>query len=323
LQLVYLVFTRPNDRPDSFEVLRRRLLSAVINQAQDPESVFAEKVRELNAGGHYMQRAMKTEDVTRLRRDTAMAFYRKSFANAADFTFFFAGAFEVEDVAALAAQYLGALPSSGKKTSTFVDRGLAFPKTPQRARVEKGVEPKSQTTLTFFADTELKEIEMFHARAAASVLRSRLRDLLREELSGTYGASVSYSDQAPLPGSGTEAISFGSAPDSVEKLEKAALAEIARLQKEGPSAEDVQKIQEIERRELETRLKQNPYWLGSLQTVHMLGWDPLSIARRQQRIATLTRDSLRAAFNRYFPLDRHTTVSLFPEKAAEKPSGGS
>jgi zinc protease len=197
-----------------------------------------------------------------------------------------------------------------------VDRGLAFPKTPQRARVEKGVEPKSQTALTFFADTGLKEMEMFHARAAASVLRSRLRDLLREELSGTYGASVSYSDQAPLPGYGTEAISFGSAPDSVEKLEKAALAEVARLQKEGPSAEDVQKIQEIERRELETSLKQNPYWLGSLQTVHMLGWDPLSIARRQERIATLTRDNLRAAFVRYFPLDRYTAVSLFPEKTA-------
>jgi zinc protease len=316
LQLVYLTFTQPNDRPDSFEVLRKRLMSAVINQAQDPDSVFAEKVRELNTGGHYMARSMKPEDVTRLRRDTAMAFYRRSFANAADFTFFFSGAFKVEDVAPLAAQYLGALPSSGKKTGAFVDRGLAFPKTAQRARVEKGVEPKSQTALTFFADTGLEEMPMYQARAAASVLRSRLRDILREELSGTYGASVGYSDQSPLRGYGTEAISFGSAPDSVDKLEKAALAEVARLQKEGPSAEDVQKIQEIERRELETSLKQNPYWLGSLQTVHMLGWDPLSIARRQERIATLTRDSLRAAFVRYFPLDRYTVVSLFPEKTA-------
>jgi len=91
---------------------------------------------------------------------------------------------------------------------------------------------------------------------------------------------------------------------------------VARLQKEGPSVEDVQKVQEIERRELETSLKQNPYWLGSLQTVHMLGWDPLSIARREQRIALLTRDSLRTAFARYFPLDRYTAVSLFPQKAA-------
>jgi len=191
-----------------------------------------------------------------------------------------------------------------------------------RARVEKGLEPKSQTALTFFADTGLQEMEMFQARVAASVLRSRLRDILREELGGTYGASVGYSDLAPLRGYGTMGISFGSSPDSVAKLEEAALAEVARLQKEGPSADDVQKAREIERRELETALKQNPYWLGSLQTVHMLGWDPASIARRMQRVELITRDSLRGAFTRYFPLDRYTAVSLFPEKPAASPANG-
>jgi zinc protease len=97
---------------------------------------------------------------------------------------------------------------------------------------------------------------------------------------------------------------------------------VARLQKEGPSADDVQKAREIERRELETALKQNPYWLGSLQTVHMLGWDPASIARRMQRVELITRDSLRGAFTRYFPLDRYTAVSLFPEKPAASPANG-
>jgi zinc protease len=265
---------------------------------------------------------MKAADVAALRQQKALAFYRKAFANAADFTFFFAGAFKVEDVTPLLARYLGGLPSRGAPSSSFVDHGLSFPDKPVDARVEKGLEPKSQTALTFFADTGLQEMEMFRARAAASILRSRLRDILREELGGTYGASVAYSDLAPLPGYGTTAISFGSSPDSVEKLTAAALREVSRLQKEGPSAEDVQKEQEIERRELETALKQNPHWVGSLQMVHMLGWDPLSIARRQERIATLTPEGLRAAFTRYFPLERRSLVSLFPEKSAQKPAAG-
>jgi zinc protease len=319
LQLVHLAFTRPNDRTESFEVLRKRLMSAVVNQAQDPESVFSEKVREVNTKGHYTARVMKPADVEALRWETARDFYKKAFANAADFTFFLVGAFKVEEAVPLLAQYLGSLPSKGTRTSSFVDRGLSFPAQPVQARVEKGLEPKSQTALTFFADTGLEEMAMHQARAAASLLRSRLRDILREELGGTYGASVGYSDVAPLPGYGTMTVSFGSSPEGAEKLTAATLAEVARLQKEGPSAEDVQKVQEIERRELETSLKQNPYWLGSLQTVHMLGWDPLSIARREQRIALLTRDSLRAAFARYLPLERHTTVSLVPQK----PAGGS
>jgi zinc protease len=314
LQLVYLAFTQPNDRPESFEVLRKRLMAAVVNQAQDPDDVFSEKVREVNTNGHYAARALKPSDVAALRHQKSLAFYKRAFANAADFTFFFAGAFKVDDVTPLLAQYLGALPSTGARSSSAVDRGPTFPEKTVQARVEKGLEPKSQTALTFFADTGLQEMEMFQARVAASVLRSRLRDLLREELGGTYGASVEYSDLAPLREYGTTAISFGSSPDSVEKLKEAALGELARLQKDGPSADDVQKAREIERRELETSLKQNPYWLRSLETVHMLGWDPTSIARRPERVQLITRDSLRAAFVRYFPLDRHTEVSLFPEK---------
>jgi zinc protease len=315
LQLVYLAFTQPNDRPDSFEVLRRRLMSAVVNQAQDPEAVFWEKVREVNSKGHYTVRSMTPADVSALSREEALAFYKKAFANAADFTFFFAGAFKVEDVVPLLARYLGALPSTGTRQPSFVDRGLSFPEGPVQARVEKGREPRSETALTFFADTGLKEMEMFQVKGAVGVLRSRLRELLREELGGTYGASVGYSDTAPLPGYGTTTISFGSSPESALKLRQAALAEVARLQNQGPSDEDVETLKEMERRELETALKQNPYWLGSLQTVHMLGWDPSTIARRQERIQSLTRDSLRSAFTRYFPLDRYTAVTLLPEKA--------
>jgi hypothetical protein len=54
----------------------------------------------------------------------------------------------------------------------------------------------------------------------------------------------------------------------------------------------------------------------------MLGWDPASIARRMQRVELITRDSLRGAFTRYFPLDRYTAVSLFPEKPAASPANG-
>jgi hypothetical protein len=59
-------------------------------------------------------------------------------------------------------------------------------------------------------------------------------------------------------------------------------------------------------------MKQNSFWVGSLQTVHMLGWDPLSITRRQERINKLTADVLHEIFRKYFPIDRHTVVTLKP-----------
>jgi len=179
--------------------------------------------------------------------------------------------------------------------------------------VKKGKEPVSQTVLTFFADPGFDEFEMHRLRAATSVLNIRLREILREDLGGTYGVSVGFSNTPPIKGYGTVEIQFKSSPDNLDKLVNAALTEIERLKKEGPSADDVAKVKELERRDLETNAKQNSYWMGSMQTVHMYGWDPAGIARRDQRTERLTQENIKAMFEKYFHTDRYTLVTLNPE----------
>jgi zinc protease len=102
----------------------------------------------------------------------------------------------------------------------------------------------------------------------------------------------------------------------VEKMVTASLAEVKKLVEQGPSAADVQKIQEVERRELEVAMKQNATWTGSLQTVHMFGWDPRRIAKRRERIDLLTPENLKESFRKYYPLDRYTVLTLLPEMGA-------
>jgi zinc protease len=241
------------------------------------------------------------------------AFYAARFANAADFTFFVVGAFTVDGITPLLTQWIASLPSTGQKASTFKDMGIRFPESVKTATVVKGREPASQSVMAFFADTQLQELEMHRARAAANVLSMRLRDILREQLGGTYGVNVSYTDISPLKGYGMMTVAFGSAPENVAKLQQAVLDEVARLKKEGPSADDVAKVQEMERRDLETSVRQNSYWSGSLQNVHLLGWDPLTIVRRAGRIESLSVPVLHEMFRKYFPEQRYTVVTLKPE----------
>jgi zinc protease len=191
--------------------------------------------------------------------------------------------------------------------------GVRFPSKSVRDEVRKGREPRGQTVISFFADTRLDELEMHRARAAASLLGIRLRDILREELGGTYGVSVGYENALPAAGYGAMTVQFGSDPANIEKLTGEVIKEVERLKREGPTAEDVARVQELERRDLETATKQNQYWMGSLQTVHMLGWDPLSITRREERIKNLSPQVLHEMFKKYFPIDRHTVVTLRPE----------
>lgn len=314
LQLVHLQLTAPDDRPASFEVVRRRLESVVLNRAKEPTVAYLDKLQELNTDGHYMHRPLTLEEVRALRFADALAFYRRAYRNAADLTFFLVGAFEVEAMVPLLERWIASLPSEGRATSDLVDRGLRFPAASRSAEVRRGLEPKAAATLTFFADTTGDPLAAHRADAAASVLRSRLREILREEMSGTYGVSVRHANSEPLPGYGTVSVSFGSAPANVDTLVQAVLTEIRRLQAEGPSAENVDHERAMQTRELEVAERQNGFWLSMMVAAHQRRREPVLPATRREWIEGLTPAVLQEAFRRAFPMDRYTTVILRPER---------
>lgn len=316
LQVVHLELARPDDRPEAFEVLRRRLAAAVANRASDPNAAFADAVRELNTGGHPLYRPLRPGDVEALDREVAMAAYRARFANAADLTFFFVGAFDVEAVLPLLERYLGSLPSTGARASRFRDPGLRFPAGTPATTVRKGSEPRSVTTLSFFADPGFLPEQRLRADVVAAILQTRLRGVLRERLSQTYGASVSWDGEEPLPGFGVMSVSFGSDPRNADAMVETVLDEIGRLQALGPPEDHVRNEQEIQRRELEVALRRNSFWLSALQSAHLLGLPPDSVLHRRDRIDRLDRQVLRDAFRRYFPRDRFTRVTLLPATGA-------
>ena len=313
LQLNYLAHTAPNMTPDVLELLKRRLTGALQNRDQNPRAAFGERVDKVNTSDHYSASPLTMADLPNLNLDVMRSFYNARFGNAADFTYFFVGAFTEAEITPLLEKWVASLPSAGKKTSAARDMGVKFPAAVVKDDVKKGKEPASQTLLSFFADPGGDEFELHRLRAATSVLSIRLREILREELGGTYGVSAGFTNSPPLKGYGAVQIQFGSSPDNVDKLVNATLKEIERLKVEGPSADDVSKVKELERRDLETNAKQNSYWMGSMQTVHLYGWDPAGIARREQRTEGLTAENIKAMFNKYFPTGRYTLVTLKPE----------
>jgi len=314
LQLVHLYMTAPNWNDESFTLLKTRLQAALANRAQNPTAAFSDAVEAVNRMGHYSSVPLTADKVPTLRADVMQRFYEARFANAADFTFIFAGSFNVNNATSLAARYLGSLPSTGIRTAEVGDVRFEFPPDVRREAVRKGKEPKAQTMISLFADTGLDEMEMHRLRAAISVLDIRLNEVLREQMGGTYSVGVGYRDSQPVPGWGMVQVVFGSAPDNVAELTAAVMKEVAALKAEGPTGEDVAKVKEIEKRQLETSASNNGYWMGSIQTVLTLGWDPTSIVRRPQRTESLTRENIQAAFRKYFPEDRYTVVSLLPEQ---------
>jgi zinc protease len=320
LQLAYLRFTSPNRDPSAFDLMKRQLETALANQEQSPAFAYNERLGAINTMNHYTSRTPTVDDLKRLDPERMMQIYQQRFANAADFTFFFVGAFTLDQITPVLNTYVASLPSTGKATSKRGAYNIRFPAKVVRETVARGREPRSETTITFFANTKLEELEVHRLQAATRVLQAKLRDILREKMGGTYGVSVGYSSTSPEPGYGTVTVRFGSSPENVEPLTKAMMAEVERLRRDGPSAADVSSVKEAEKNDIQTSLLQNGYWLNSLQTLHQLGRDPRGILRRIERADSLSVDNVHAAFRTYFPADRHTIVTLMPEVTAAAPA---
>jgi zinc protease len=315
LQLLYARFTKPGDDPEAFALLKKQLAAAVANRTDNPETVFGDKVDDVNTSSHYTSRPLTSERVSTLDRSKMMAFYRARFANAADFTFFMVGAFKIDDVMPLLQRYVGGLPSTGTATSNFKDVGIHFPSKDERATVEQGREPKSETVISYFADPPGNDpMEQERALAATDVLELALRDILREELGQTYTVSVDLWQDLPQYGDGHVAVTFGASPENMPKMIERVQQEVEKFKKDGPSDDQLNKAKETAKRNYETSLRTNGYWLGRFQAVKMWNQDPVIIARRVDRINALTAGLLKETFNKYFPADRMTVVTLIPAK---------
>jgi zinc protease len=157
-------------------------------------------------------------------------------------------------------------------------------------------------------------MEQERALAATDALEIALRDILREELGQTYTVSAGLAQNLPQRGGGYVQVSFGASPENIEKMTARVLQEVEKMQKDGPSEDFVNRAKETAKRNYETQLRTNNYWLGRFQAVNMWKQDPLIIGRRVERINALTPATVQDAFKKYFPMDRRTVVTLMPGK---------
>ncbi|MYI22499.1 MAG: insulinase family protein, partial [Gammaproteobacteria bacterium] len=310
-QLIYQRFMAPRKDETAFAAYKTLLSGIFANRGASPAAALGDTVSLILTQGH--PRAVPPDDemIERLDLDASFAFYQDRFADASDFVFFFVGAFDPDEMRPLAETWLGGLPSLGR-VETWRDVGIDPPDGVIEREVRKGLEPQSQTRIVFAGDAEFSREEEMALAALADVLDIRLRELLREDLGGTYGVGVSSFLSTRPDEEYSVRISFGSAPERAEELAAVVFGEIDRIQLEGPDAETVEKVRETQRRNRETQLEQNRYWLGRLQRLHQLGVD-YGYATSYEFIEGWTADHVQEAALRYLRDDRFVKVVLYPE----------
>ncbi len=310
-QLTYLELAVPRIDDKAVAAWREQEVEARKNQLDNPETVFAAKWQDVVSGHHPRERLLTGDDFAKLDVTRARSFYAERFAPNG-LTFILVGSFDPEKIKPAVLAYLGGLPQKGKP-ATWRDIKVVRPKGTTTFEVKQGLEPKSTVRLLYYVATPWSRQAEFDLEALKDALTIRLREELRENQSGTYGVRVHGAYEREPKSIASLEISFGCAPENVDSLVKSAFAIIADLQKSGPPAEVVDKIKETDRRERETALSQNGFWLESLLTSYRQKDDPAHVLTDGALIDKLTVKSVQSAAQRYLGKD-HVLGVLRPAK---------
>ncbi len=313
-ELIYLSGTAPRRDAEAYESFLTRQGALLRNQSAMPMYAWIKTLQEVVSQEHPRRRMITEEMLADLDEDRIFAVYEDRFRDFSDFTFFFAGSFELEAMEPLVATWLGGLPSTGREEE-WRDVGVRPPEGRIERTVYKGLEDKSQVAVVFTGPFEQSQLNRYRLNSMVSLLRDRLRERLREELGGTYGANVGGgAERIPVSAFAIQ-ISFGCDPDRVEEMLRAVDEEIARIREEPATDEEVGQIGEQQRRGRETAKETNGFWLGVLQSVYQFGDDPLSILAYEELFGRLDAETIQGAARDYLGGENRIQVLLMPEAA--------
>jgi zinc protease len=312
-QLIYLNFTAPRSDPAIFNVITTQTKTVLTNQAASPDFAFGQALNSALYQDHPRRRLMTPALVDSMNLDKSFAFYKDRFADASGFTFTFVGSFDLATMKPLVEKYLATLPATHRQ-ETWKDVGVHPPTGVVIRRVEKGIEPKSQTEIVFTGPFQYNQTQRIVIRAMAEVLQNRLREVLREDLGGTYSVSVSAS-YSKIPREEFEVdIAFGCDPARTDDLVKTVFQQIAILQNTPPSDTQVSDVKETMLRDYETSSKQNGFWLTNISLRYEYGEDLASLFNLNDYYNKLTPAVIQDAAKTYLDIKNYVNVSLFPEK---------
>jgi zinc protease len=312
-QLIYLRFTQPRADANAFGVQSSQMRTMLANQSSSPEFAFFQALNNTRYRNHLRRRPLTSADVDQWNLDKSLEFYKDRFADASDFTFFFVGSFDPETIKPLVERYLGSLPSIRRK-ETWKDVGARTAPGVIEKRVEKGSEPKSMAAIVFSGPFQFDQAHRVEVRAMSEILQTRLMEVIREELGGTYSITANFNYQKIPTQEYSITIQFGSAPERTEALIKRVFEEIEKLKVNGPTEKQLNDEKEALLREFETNIKTNGWLLNQIFQRYQIAEDPAGLWIIPEFYKKIDAATIQQAAKTYLNTKNFVEVTLFPEK---------
>ncbi|MCX7735999.1 MAG: insulinase family protein [Candidatus Kapabacteria bacterium] len=311
-QMIYLFFT--DFRVDAEAVQRyiEDIKTSIENTKNSPRDLFFDSLRYALANYHFRAKPWDESMINQIQLMKIYNFYEDRYKDASDFTFFFVGSFTLDNIKPFILKYLANLPSINRNEN-WKDLNIRPPKGITKKSFKKGIEKQSQVFYSVYNDFHWKLEERYLLEATTEILNIKLRESLREEKGGVYGVSAySQTEQYPKQRYSVN-VYFGCNPDRVDELLGEVQNQIKDMTTKPVDQIYLTKIKEIAKRESETDLKENNYWLRNLSNFYWFKDDPKLITEKAKYINKLKADDILMAAKRYFLSPNQFQYVLYPE----------
>jgi len=313
LQLHYLTVVAPRRDEVAWNSYIQRLSDFLLNRESDPQIQYDDVFWATLYDNHPRARPLKSEHLTEAKLNDALAIFTERFNGAADFTYFFVGAFEPEKLKMLVEQWIGSLPP-GRSGEKWIDREIHYTATSGRTAVSAGIEPLSIVKQVWTGDWDGSWQERYYIQSLTAALEMKLLRVIREEYAGTYSIRVRPTIEiAPTP-TFRIVVQFSCDPDRVEELTDKVQEEIAEFRNSLPDEKYSHDVAESQQRSLRENLKRNSWWLDQMVFAVKSETDPQTMMNRSALYETLSVEILQRAANDYFDDSRYMEIILFPEE---------
>ncbi|HET9991804.1 MAG TPA: insulinase family protein [Kofleriaceae bacterium] len=313
MQLAFLRMTEPRKDARAFAAWQRDQLELVKHRAVTPEGQFWDAMTAIETTNHPRHLPETEAELAGVDPEKALAVSHSRFSEFGGFTFVFVGNIDPKTLKPLVETYLASLPSTGKRPH-WKDIGVHWATGPIEKTIVAGTEPKSFVSLTSVAPDAWSLDGERDAEVLTKVLEIRLREVLREDMGGVYGVTVNAAlAKEPTPRREFE-VMFGCDPQNVDKLKQAVFAELARIGKEGVGESYLAKVREQLRREHETNVKDNQWWVQAIHEAYWSGENFTAITDANAEIKRTTSTNVQAAARRFFD-PKHYVLGVMKPRA--------
>ncbi|MCF6335189.1 MAG: insulinase family protein [Spirochaetales bacterium] len=311
-QLINLYFTGIRKDDTAYQSFMNRLDGLVKNRESKPEVVFQDAVRSAVYNNHFRSQALSSRTLLDVSEEEAYRVFRERFANPGDFIFLFTGNIP-DNFESLVLKYIASIPGNSE-SEIWIDRNMDQERGVNTLDMHVGIEPKSTVVILFSGKYEWSLENNNIIYGLKDLLNIRLREEIREELSGTYGVRVSVRPGKFPKDKYSVSINFSCAPDRVAELTERVFEVIDELKTSSVSEDNITKIKEGFRRGYEESLRENSYWLGVMDAVFRYNLESGYILDKSSRINAVTSDLLMEAADRYLDMDNYFKAVLYPEE---------